>query len=981
VDFFAIDGNLSFGCIGCDHDSLQLVGRSLAGRRGGGALTSGKEGKTKKEGRENSLSHGSFILAGAVPITGVGLRYKRGMELPRGIAAAIEAGDTVIASSARAARALRRLHGEAQRKLGLQAWQSPDILDWDSWLHRLWQKQLRSGNESRLLLTSLQEQQVWARLVRPSIEGKRLISVLGVSELAQQAYGLLCAYGALDFLNGEGLGGSDVEAFRGWGRGFSRLCEKEGWLSRSMLPVALRDGVAPAQVEATAHLMLIGFDRITPAQQGLIESFRNHGHYVQLAEAEDASATTPILLVDAIDKKDEIATCALWVRHALAAEGRPRIGVVVPSVATMRPDIERVFRQILAPQAVAIGAHDGPLPFEFSLGVPLAQVPMVRAAMLLLRWMNKVLLQDQASWLMLSGFVSESEEELLAAARFDARLRQQPMRQPEQSLDDYLLFLNKAWQEAAPLGGLRRKLLAARRFVPANSALSFAEWVHRASQVLEEVNWPGSHGLGSEDYQVQARWSQLLDAVSSLAFDGGRVEYDAFLDVLEQQAGQTIFSPESHDAPVQILGPLEAAGLTFDALWFLGADDASWPAVARPHPFLSRFLQRKHNMPHANSDVDWKLAQQVTLRLTRSATRCVFSYAAQNGEDACRPSTLVSSGFALMKAATLREAIGANEDLIGAHDIPATGKEEEPAAVAAWPVDVDAGGAEILRNQAACAFRAFATKRLVARPMEDTDWGLEPRERGVVVHTILDKIWAELKDRDSLRLARSENRLPMLLAQQVDDALQRFKVEGQRRSWNEAYLHTERERIVSLIDEWLAYEEGRAEFAVETREEKRTAGLGALRLQVRVDRVDAIEGGRVIIDYKTGAVKADGWDGDRPDDPQLPIYAAYGHVEDLKGVLLAKVAEEKPKFVGQVEDGEAIFPKDTALAKQPYGEETLGKWKGVLLQLANGFLNGEAQVDPKRYPKTCQYCKLPGLCRIAESDRADGGDENDGDSD
>src|SRR6202161_2392671 len=118
------------------------------------------------------------------------------MRLPPVIAAAIQAGDTVVASSARAARALRRLYGEVQRSKGLEAWQSPDILDWDSWLNRLWQKRLRSGSETRLLLTNLQEQQIWVRLVKPSIEGLRLISVPCVAELAQQAYGLLCGYGA-----------------------------------------------------------------------------------------------------------------------------------------------------------------------------------------------------------------------------------------------------------------------------------------------------------------------------------------------------------------------------------------------------------------------------------------------------------------------------------------------------------------------------------------------------------------------------------------------------------------------------------------------------------------------------------------------------------------------------------------------------------------------------------------------------------------
>ncbi len=163
------------------------------------------------------------------------------MQLPPVIAAAIEVGDTVIASSARAARALRRLHGEAQRQQGLEAWPSADILDWDSWLNRLWQKRLRAGRETRLLLTTLQEQQLWVRQVKPSIEGRRLISVQGVAELAQQAYGLLCAYHALDFLHGEKLGGPDVEDFRGWARGFERACGNSGWLSRSKLPLVFQD--------------------------------------------------------------------------------------------------------------------------------------------------------------------------------------------------------------------------------------------------------------------------------------------------------------------------------------------------------------------------------------------------------------------------------------------------------------------------------------------------------------------------------------------------------------------------------------------------------------------------------------------------------------------------------------------------------------------------------------------------------------------
>jgi probable DNA repair protein len=892
------------------------------------------------------------------------------------MAAAIEVGDTVIASSARAARALRRLHGEAQRQRGLETWQSPDILDWDSWLNRLWQKRLRSGSETRLLLTTLQEQQVWVELVRPSIEGLRLISVPGVAELAQQAYALLCAYGALDFLSGEKLGGPDVESFRKWARGFEHKCRQEDWLSRGKLPLVLREAVLAGQVDASFRLMLTGFDRITPAQQDLIDALREQGHDVALMEPAEISQTQTNLLVEAVDKRDEIATCALWVQRelaAVAAQGQTsRIAVVVPGVSRERPEIERAFRQILAPEAVAVGARDLPLPYEFSLGVPLADVPMARSALLLLRWMNEALAQAQVSWLLLSGFIGEQQDELLAIAEFDVSLRRRAMRQPEQDLDSFL-------QSAHPPEKLRHRLRAGRRLLPHNSVMNFAQWVHVVDQILEAVHWPGAHVLQSEDYQVQARWSQLLDSVAALSFGGRVAGYAVFLEVLERQAKQTIFAPESRDAPVQILGPLEAAGLTFDALWFLGADDANWPAVARPHPFLAPSLQRTHNMPHADSTADWKLAQQVTTRLEKSAAKCVFSFPSQNAEGPCRASTLVSSGKHRMETKALRISIGANESVAPEEDFLALLIEEEPAAVLPWPREQDAGGAEILRRQAACPFQSFATRRLGARPMDATDWGLEARERGSVVHKILESLWTELKTRDALLEAGREARLHAIVQQHVKAALQKYRERTPEHSWSQAYLDAEEERIVSLIEEWLAYEGQRADFTVEAGEEKLAATVGDLKLQVRVDRIDAVDGGRVIIDYKTGLLSGVSWDGPRPDEPQLPLYAGFGQIDHLKGVLLGRVREDKVKFIGRVEDARLVMPGDAKLTRPPYGAAMLQSWRSVLLDLGQQFLNGEAQVDPKQYPKTCEFCDLPGLCRVAESDPVNTGDEDESD--
>jgi len=893
------------------------------------------------------------------------------MQLPGSIAAAIENGDTVITSTARAARALRRSYGEAQRSRGQEAWQSPDILDWDSWLNRLWQKRLRSGGETRLLLTSLQEQQIWVRVVKPAIEGRRLISVLGVAELAQQAYTLLCTYRALDFLSGERAAGPDVESFREWARAFKHLCTREEWLSRSELPMVLSEALLASQVGPTAPLLLTGFDRITPAQQYLLDALRQKEHQVEVTAPTDFSALETPQLVKAVDKRDEIAICALWAKQELASAHR--IAVVVPNVSTVRPQIESIFRQRLAPQAVAIGERDLPLPFEFSLGVPLEKVPMARAALLLLRWIHDPLPQEQLSWLMLSGFLCEQQDELLPIAAFDAKLRSQAMRQPDQDLETFLQLLSTGSKEAVPLGPLLHRLRIARKILQQDATLNFSEWVTVAERILAAVHWPGAHSMQSEDFQVESRWSQLLDNVAALAFDGRKVGYSEFLEILEQQATQTIFAPESRNSPIQILGPLEAAGLTFDALWFLGADDANWPAPARPHPFLPASLQRKHGMPHADTAADWKLAQHVTLRLQSSAGKTIFSYPAQNAEGLCRPSTLVSSATEIT-ARNFRALIAPDEQ----DDQPAILPiDEEPAAIVPWPIEQDAGGSEVLRRQAACPFQSFATKRLSARPMEAADWGLEPRERGSVVHKILEDLWNELKSHAGLIQARSENRLQAVVEHHVKAALQRYgnAPHTRTRSWSQAYLEAEQDRIASLIQEWLEYEARRSPFTVEAGEVKLPAAVENLKLQVRVDRIDLVRNGRVIIDYKTGAVKADAWEGDRPDEPQLPLYAGFGGVDELQGVLLGRVREGETRFIGRVENPDDVVVGDAKLARPPYRAEMLQTWQRVLLDIGHQFLRGEAQVDPKRYPKTCEFCPLPGLCRIAETDRANGTDD------
>jgi RecB family exonuclease len=231
-------------------------------------------------------------------------------------------------------------------------------------------------------------------------------------------------------------------------------------------------------------------------------------------------------------------------------------------------------------------------------------------------------------------------------------------------------------------------------------------------------------------------------------------------------------------------------------------------------------------------------------------------------------------------------------------------------------------------------------------------------------------VWKSIGTRERL-LAMDAEALAALLAASAEEAIACIKrshgpaLEGR-------FGALERARLAKLASEWLELERRRDAFEVVATEEQRAMSFGGIGVSVRLDRLDRVAGGLAVIDYKTGVCRTADWTGDRPEEPQVPMYAASLPQGEVAAVAFAVVKSGDCRFRGISREGEPI-PKVCPVDKDRAARKLYRDWNGLvqgwrtsLEAIGRGFAGGDARVDPKRGAATCENCEQHAFCRIAE---------------
>ncbi len=896
---------------------------------------------------------------------------------------ALDSGATVLTASRHLARHLADAY-DRDRATRAGCWPGADVLPYAAWLERTWEEGLDAGawegEGPPMLLSATQETALWEGVVEESEAGGALLQLPAAARRAREAWGLLAAWRCRLEAH-QTLLDADAEALLRWGVALRRRLARYGWLDSATLPDRLIAAFHDGRLKAPAHVVLAGFDEFDPQQEALQEALRAAGTGIEVWRPQAGPGAA--VRLDRPDTAHELEAAARWVRGLLEGGAAGPIGLVVPDLAHNRAAVERVLERILRPGAGLPGAAGGHRPYHLSLGVPLAEVPVVRAALQVLALARGAVPLEEAGALLRSPFLAGHPVEAYARARLDARLRRRGVTTVSIALLRGLAMrTGEGWEPCPRLAAGLARLEA--RADPAPRRAAPADWARLWARRLAALGWPGGRGLDSAEYQAVEAFRDLLSTFAGLGEVTGALSAERALTHIAQLARERVFQPaEEAPAPVRVMGLLEAAGLRFTHLWITGLHDEAWPAAPDPNPFLPVTLQRRLGMPHADAARELAYAARVTDRLLASAPRVVVSHAQRDADRELRPSPLIAS---LPEAAPgslpASPVVGYARRLRDAAPEPERRIDEQ----APPPADAEAvaGGSALFRDQAACPFRAFARHRLAARALEQPAPGLDPRERGTLVHRVLEEVWAGLGSQAAL-CAEDPAALRDRVTGVVDGVLASFAARA-RSGLGKRFLDLERRRLVQLLLEWLALEAQRPPFIVEAQERARRVEFGGLEVNLRPDRLDRLpDGRRVVIDYKTGEARPAAWLDERPDDPQLLLYGAAlqgdAHTAPAAALVFASLKPGRLGFAGFAEE-EGLLPGvgppkglPGAAAGDPADDWAawLADRRRVLVRLAGAFRSGDAAVDPKRPGETCRYCELPALCRVLENEAGGAG--------
>ena len=415
----------------------------------------------------------------------------------------------------------------------------------------------------------------------------------------------------------------------------------------------------------------------------------------------------------------------------------------------------------------------------------------------------------------------------------------------------------------------------------------------------------------------------------------GEIGFRRAIALITDAAREQPYGQNGRDDGVHLVTPAEARGFDFNAVWVCGMTSAAWPGDYRPSPLIPMGLQRDRGIPEALPDLYRARSLEQLRSLLEGSPQSIASWSAQEGEETLLPSPLI------MHLAPLQPAqLGIGHGTGPARSLPRTLiAVENDAPPPVTPDEKIRGGSRLLTLQSVCPARAFFELRMGAKEMPIPPFALDALMRGSLVHDAAEFMYAELGDEATFA---AKETVDTVIKAAILRALDRHV--PPMHPLAEILRETEKPRLERLLRNLIDFDRARGSIKILNVENKQKIDINGVELTIRFDRVDADDGGRLVIDYKTGGkFSANKWLGERPLEMQMPLYAAFG---EFDGIVLYWMHASGLSVTG-ISDRDWGIRRSRSfktLSSDDW-QQRVATWRAICERLMAEFKGGDCRID------------------------------------
>lgn len=825
-------------------------------------------------------------------------------------------GAVIITPNNRLSAHLIQNYDEQYRKTQSGPLVKPLCFSYESWLHFLFNElcQRHPQHSHPIILTEHQQHYLWHSILQEQQDISMSTDLLNLARDAWQR----CIFWQIDANHPALQQTTYTRRFQKWYKAFQQELDVQHAITIEHIPEYFLNSNYSIPMPT---MIWTCFDEFTPLQKNIQEKFALQECQQLFDDYQETTIHGAHFAAE--NQQAEFIQASMWATERLTQGDR--------SIAIIVPDLQK---QIHSVRTLCTQHFTEDL-YNISYGVPLADSPIINTALQWLALDLESVTAQEIRLLLYSPFIQGGHSEFAARCQI---LQDSPL----------MKAMHVSWTEflaqiKTPAPDLHACLQSLQSYPKVDSPYA---WTQHFKQRLHALGFPGETHIDSNLYQHLKRFYLLFDELMSLNTLSTEMTAHIAMQNLSEMAVSTLFQIQKRPTPISILGMLEASGCRYDSIWITGLTDQSLPQKTKFSPFLPIHLQKTLSMPHTDAHKEFKRAQQTLDRFGYATRSIVYSYPLTMVDQPQLPCTLIEhypsfTAFPFFKT----EQNCALEQYAEHYNHPPKLGEKF------------SGGTALLANQAKCPFQAFALHRLKIKENPNYSDGLDPAERGQILHSSLEMLWSKLANQANL-LRLTTEQLEDLILRSIDDTLQLF---GNRLPALAQEL--ESYRLLRLIQACLLWEQQREPFQISALEASYQITLAGLPLNIRVDRLDQClaQPSKIIIDYKTSLPTSKPWLEERPEAPQLLLYALLDKQIDTLIFMQMKAGR-------MTLQGLSARPQETTGIQSLKENESWSTyqqhWEQQLTLLAEEIQQGYCEPKPKR-ASLCQQCSVQSLCRVS----------------